>query len=98
MLLHAAASLGSFIAFLVAGFSLPRVLRTRAGFQSLAPVSLGLVWGAIVTGFLRTGQAPGLGQRLGFACVFLWVAVMGYGLVRYTQPPHVQGNVGSIRA
>ena len=42
----------------------------------------GVIPVSIVTGFLRTGNAPGLGQRFGFACFFLWVALVGYALYR----------------
>ena len=85
MLLHTAGSLGSFAAFLVTGFSLPRVMRTRPSFAWAAAPSLVLVWGAIITGFFRTGAAPGLGQRLGFAFVFLWVGLIGYLMFRHTR-------------
>jgi hypothetical protein len=44
--------------------------------------SLALALMSILTGFLRSGNAPGLGQRLGFACFFLWVALIGYALYR----------------
>lgn len=68
--------------FLVAGFTLPRVIRRSSAWRPLAWPSLLLVGGSIVTGFLRSGNAPGLGQRLGFACFFLWVALIGYPLSR----------------
>lgn len=85
MLLYTVGSLGSFVAFLVAGFSLPRVMRTHPEFRRLVAPSLLLVWGSIITGVLRTGNAPGLGQRLGFACFFLWVGLIGYGVFRHTR-------------
>jgi hypothetical protein len=80
MIVHAVGSVGSFLVFLVAAFSLPRVLRRFREWQPFVWPSLALAGGSIVTGFLRTGNAPGLGQRLGFACFFLWVAVVGYAL------------------
>ena len=85
MLLHTVGSLGSFVAFLVAAFSLPRVLRGHAEYRWMIVPSLVLTWGAILTGFLRSGAAPGLGQRLGFACVFLWVGFVGYAVFRHSR-------------
>lgn len=82
MVLHAVGSIGSFVAFLACGFSLPRVFRRTEHWCWLRWPSLGLVLGSIATGFLRTGSAPGLGQRLGFACFFLWVALIGFQLWR----------------
>ena len=87
MVMHAIGSLGSFIAFLVCGFSLPRVLRRSVQWRPLAWPTLALVLPSIGTGFLRVGEAPGLGQRLGFGCFFLWVAVVGYGLYRNAEQP-----------
>ena len=80
MIVHAVGSFGSFLVFLVAAFSLPRVMRRFREWEPYVWPSLVLAAGSIVTGFLRTGNAPGLGQRLGFACFFLWVAVVGYAL------------------
>jgi hypothetical membrane protein len=80
MSVHAVGSVGSFVVFLVAAFSLPRVLGRFREWRPFVWPSLALAGGSIVTGFLRTGSAPGLGQRLGFACFLLWVAVVGYAL------------------
>ena len=82
MILHAAGSIGSFVAFLVAGFWLPNLFRKHEQWRWTVWPSLVLVVGSIVTGFLRTGSAPGLGQRLGFACFFLWVGLVGFAMVR----------------
>lgn len=68
------------LVFLVAAFSLPRVMRRFREWQPYVWPSLALAGGSIVTGFLRTGNAPGLGQRLGFACFLIWVAVIGHAL------------------
>src|SRR6266850_3851082 len=70
MVMHAAGSLGSFAAFLVCGFALPRVLWRFVQWRPLAWPALALVLGSIASGFLRVGEAPGLGQRLGFGCFF----------------------------
>jgi hypothetical membrane protein len=82
MILHTVASLGSFAAFLVAGFGLPKLFRSRESWRWVAVPSLALVVASIVTGLLRSGAAPGLGQRLGFACVFLWIGLVGCALIR----------------
>jgi hypothetical membrane protein len=88
MLMHTIGSLGTFMAFLVAAFSLPRLLGQTARWRPFLWPSLILAIGSIVTGFLRTGDAPGLGQRLGFACFFLWIALIGYAL--YRDPDRVE--------
>jgi len=82
MILHTVGSLGSFAAFLVAGLWLPKAFRSRESWRWVAWPSVALGVASIVTGFLRTGAAPGLGQRLGFACVFMWVGLVGYALIR----------------
>ena len=82
MVLHTIGSLGSFVVYLIAGFGLPPIFRSRPSWQWVAWPSLVLVIASIVTGFLRTGQAPGLGQRLGFACFFLWIGLVGFALYR----------------
>lgn len=82
MVLHAVGSIGSFIAFLVAGFWLPKLFLKQEQWRWVAWPSLVLVIGSIVTGFFRTGSAPGLGQRLGFACFFLWVGIVGFAMLR----------------
>jgi hypothetical protein len=65
----------------------PRVWRRSVQWRPLTWPALALLLGSIVTGFLRVGEAPGLGQRLGFGCFFLWVAVVGYGLYRNADQP-----------
>lgn len=82
MIVHTVGSLGCFVAFLVAAFSLPRIMRQAREWRPLVWPSLALAFTSILTGFLRSGNAPGLGQRLGFACFFLWVALIGYALCR----------------
>jgi hypothetical membrane protein len=82
MILHTIGSLGSFVAFLFAGFWLPVFFRSQQNWRWVAFPSLALVIGSIVTGFLRSGEAPGLGQRFGFACYFLWVGLLGLALFR----------------
>jgi len=86
MLAHLVSSLGSYVAFLVAGFALPVALRASPNWPRISWPSLTLVLMSLVTGALRSGGAPGLGQRLTFACFFLWVALVGAALVRADQP------------
>jgi hypothetical membrane protein len=86
MIIHTVGSIGCFVGFLVSAFSLPRVMRRVAGWRAFVWPSLALAAASISTGFLRTGDAPGLGQRLGFACFFLWVALIGYALYRDPSP------------
>ena len=82
MIVHSVGSLGCFVAFLVAAFSLPRIMRQAREWRPFVWPSLALAAASILTGFLRSGTAPGLGQRLGFASFFLWVALIGYSLYR----------------
>lgn len=82
MMLHTVASLGSFAAFLVAGLWLPRAFRSVDTWRWLAWPSLTLVVASVLAGFLRSGDAPGLGQRVGFALFFAWVGMVGYALWR----------------
>lgn len=84
MIVHAVGSIGSFAAFLVGALALARVVRHAHAWRPFVAPSLALVAGSIATGFLRSGSAPGLGQRLGFLCFFLWVALIGYAL--YSDP------------
>ena len=82
MIFHTVGSVGSFVAFLVAGFWLPRAFRSIEEWRWLAWPSLTLVVASILAGFLRSGAAPGLGQRVGFVLFFAWVAMVGYALLR----------------
>ena len=87
MVAHLLGSVLSYVAFLVAGFALPRVLRARPGARWAAWPSLALVVLSLATGFLRSGEAPGLGQRLTFLCFFLWVGLVGLVLLRGERRP-----------
>lgn len=51
MMVHAAGSIGCFVLFLVAAFSLPRILRRSAKWRPFVWPSLALAGGLIVTGF-----------------------------------------------
>lgn len=86
MTIHTAGSLGSGLAFLIAGIGFPAIFRKKERWRWLAWPSLSLVIAfvatVIATGFLKSVAMPGLGQRLGFACFFLWIGLAGFALVR----------------
>ena len=86
MLLHAIGAFGSFIAFLVCAFSAPALLRRYAGWRAYVWPSTAIVILSIASGFFRSGNAPGLGQRMGFLLFFMWIGLLGYGLIRNSQP------------
>lgn len=86
MILHAVGSLGSGFAFLIAGFGFPMVFRKKAHWHWVVWPTLALViafvLSVVATGALRSIAMPGLGQRLGFACFFLWIGLAGLALAR----------------
>ncbi len=86
MVLHAIGSFGSFVSFLVCGFTLPWILRRDHGWRVYSWPSFALVILSIASGFLRSGNAPGIGQRIGFACFFAWIGIVGFGLIRNAVP------------
>lgn len=81
-LLHLLGSFGCFLAFLIAGFWLPKYFHKNLQLRWIAWPSLLLVIASIATVFLRAGATPGLGQRLTFLCLFLWVTLVGFALLR----------------
>lgn len=85
MILHTLGALGSFLVFLVCGFAAPFLLRRHVSWRAYAWPSLAIVLLSIASGFLRSGAAPGIGQRLGFAFFFLWIGLMGFGLFHNTR-------------
>ncbi len=82
MILHATGAIGSFIAFLVCGFAAPALLRRHSAWRAYAWPSLTIVILSIVSGFVRSDNAPGIGQRIGFALFSMWIALIGVGLFR----------------
>ena len=82
MIVHTIGAFGTYVAFLVAGFWLPALFRKVEAWRWVARPSLVLVVASIITGFVRSGAMPGLGQRLTFACFFLWVGLVGFALLR----------------
>lgn len=87
MFVHTVGAFGTYVAFLVAGFWLPALFRTREAWQWVTRPSATLVVAPIATGFVRSSTMPGLGQRLTFACCFLWVGLVGFALVRSQRAP-----------
>jgi hypothetical membrane protein len=89
-LLHTVGSFGCYIAFLIAGFWLPPALRKIDSLRWAATPSLVLVIASIITGVLRFMGMASIGQRITFACFFLWVLLLGWALRRATSPsvPH----------
>ncbi|WP_286748172.1 DUF998 domain-containing protein [Roseivirga sp. UBA1976] len=86
MLLHTVGSIGSFIAFMIAAFTLPIVLKKHYYWKKATGPSLALAWLSILSGFLRSGDMPGLGQRLGFTFYFLWIAYLAIKALKAPLP------------
>lgn len=86
MVMHAIGSLGSFVVFLIPGFWYPLRFIKTPGRRAIGWFALAAVILSILTGFLRSGEAPGLGQRLGFAALFAWVFLVGLALLRDSEP------------
>ena len=100
-LLHTVGSFGCYIAFLVAGFWLPSVFRKVGPWHWVATPSLVLVIASIVTGFLRFAGMASIGQRITFACFFLWVALLGWSLWRANRssvPPNNSFKPNPLRS
>ena len=91
-LLHTVGSFGCYIAFLVAGFWLPSALRRVHSLRWAATPSLVLVIASVVTGFLRFAGMASIGQRITFACFFLWVLLLGWALWRANGPSAPSNN------
>jgi hypothetical membrane protein len=99
MIAHLVSSVGSYVAFVVAGFALPLAVRSSPHWPRIAWPSLAIVLLSLATGALRSGEAPGLGQRLTFACYFLWVALVGVALARAcaARPPNNSSKPTPLR-
>lgn len=81
-IVHLIGSAGGFVPFLIAGFWYPFLFRKRQAWRSLFWPCLILVVLSIASGFLRSGSMPGLGQRITFACYFLWIFLIAFRLYR----------------
>ena len=80
--MHLVGSFGSYVAFLVAGLWFPVYFRKNPGWRMFFWPSLILVVASLLTGVLRQGDMPGLGQRLTFACYFGWIFLAGLRLYK----------------
>lgn len=80
MILHAVGNLGSGLLFVLAAFSYIPVMRSSAHWRSAVVPSITIVILFILSGFLRSGAAPALGQKIGFAIFFAWISFMAYKL------------------
>ena len=82
MILHTICSIGSFLFFLIAAFSYPSQFKKSEYWKKAIIPSLLLVILSVLSGFLRTGSAPGLGQRVGFGFYFLWIVYLAFLLLK----------------
>lgn len=82
MLLHSAASILSYVFFLVGGFGLAGISAKSQTLGKFHYPLLALLIASIVTGFFRYGDMPGLGQRITFACYLAWAALYGWAVYR----------------
>lgn len=85
IVLHTLSAILSYIFFLIGGFSLISISAKSAEFQGLHYPLLAVLILSIITGFIRYGDLPGLGQRITFLCFFLWIAMYGWAVFRSSQ-------------
>lgn len=85
MVLHTVASILSYVFFLIGGFGLASFSAKSEVFRGLHyPLLVALIL-SIITGLVRYGDLPGLGQRITFACYFVWVAIYGWAVFRSSE-------------
>jgi hypothetical membrane protein len=82
MIIHTAASILSYLFFLIGGFGLALISAKSEVFRGLHYPLLGALLLSLLTGFVRYGNLPGLGQRITFGCYFAWLALYGWGVSR----------------
>ena len=82
MILHTIASILSYLFFLVGGFGLLKISAKSEIFKGLHYFLLAMLLLSIVTGLIRYGDMPGLGQRITFACYFVWIAIFGWAVFK----------------
>lgn len=78
-LLHTVGSLGSGLSWLVGGAALPSVLRTHPAWAGLTKPLIWLLWVAGISTVLiplLSPTTPALGQRVSFACYFLFILLL----------------------
>jgi hypothetical membrane protein len=84
MILHAIASLGSGLFFVLSIFIYIPAMQSSPYWQKSVLPSVLIAILFILSGFLRSGSAPALGQKIGFFIFFLWLSFMSYKLFRET--------------
>lgn len=87
MILHTIGSFGSGLFFMISAFWLPSTFKKVPSWKWLFPPLLLIAIGMVLNTFLVTsGPTPGLGQRIGFACYLVWVALVGFALFKHPHP------------
>lgn len=82
MILHIVGSLGSGFCFITAVFFYIPAMRASAYWRSSVMPSVSIAILFILSGFLRSGTAPALGQKIGFLILFIWISFMAYKLYK----------------
>ena len=81
-IVHLTVSTISYVAFLIAGLWLPFIFRKHDTWRWLTWPSPVLAIASILPMLLVPNSAPGVAQRIIFACMLVWIALVGYGLMR----------------
>lgn len=92
--LHAIGSFGSYIAFLVAAFTFPKLLSYVDKWENLRNPLYLLTFGSFLFGtwpFIFTSM-PSIGQRFVFACYFGWVLLCAFSLYACSKRNTMQQN------
>lgn len=93
MIFHTIGSFGSGLFFMISAFWLPSVFKKVPSWKWLSIPLMLIAIGMVLNTFLvTTGPMPGLGQRIGFACYLLWVALVGVALVKSPSPTNDTGQ------
>lgn len=82
MILHAVGAMGSGLFFVLSVFSYVPAMKASTYWRAAIAPSLTLGIAFILSGFLRVGSAPALGQKVGFAIFFVWLCFMAYKLYK----------------
>ena len=97
MLLHTIGSFGSGFLFMISAFWLPSKFKQSAAWKwfylPLLLIAAVMVLNAV---FVTTGPMPGLGQRIGFACYFVWLALTGFNLMKTLRPPYLALDMAQV--
>ena len=80
MILHAVGAMGSGLFFILAVFTYIPAMRSSPHWRPIVVPSVLIGIGFILSGFLRTGSAPALGQKIGFLIYFVWISLIAYKL------------------